>query len=110
MSDRDCQHGQLTRVCDRCADAAEIEQLRAELAAAREREARMQWQPIETAPRDGSSVLLLGRGGRHADGFWEAKAYAGNGCWVWPYVKCEPLHWMPLPAPPGAALAEGGRG
>lgn len=41
MSDRDCQHGQLTRVCDRCADASEIEQLRAELAASREREARM---------------------------------------------------------------------
>lgn len=31
MSDRDCQHGQLTRVCDRCADAAEIERLRAEI-------------------------------------------------------------------------------
>lgn len=41
MSDRDCPHGQLTRVCDRCADAAEIERLRAELAASREREARM---------------------------------------------------------------------
>lgn len=31
MSDRDCQHGQLSRACDRCADAAEIEQLRAEI-------------------------------------------------------------------------------
>lgn len=60
----------------------------------------MGWQPIETAPRDGTSVLLLGRGGRHADGFWEPKAYACNGCWVWPYVKCEPSHWMPLPVAP----------
>lgn len=64
------------------------------------------WQPIETAPRDRTSVLLLGRGGKHADGFWEPKAYAGNGCWVWPYVKCEPSHWMPLPPPP-AARAKG---
>lgn len=32
MSDRDCQHGQLSHVCDRCADAAEIEKLRNDLA------------------------------------------------------------------------------
>ena len=28
---RDCQHGQLARSCDRCADAAEIAELRAEV-------------------------------------------------------------------------------
>lgn len=65
----------------------------------------MEWQPIETAPRDGTSVLLLGRGGRYADGFWEPKAYSGNGCWVWPYVKCEPTNWMPLP---GQEVGAGG--
>ena len=36
-SARDCEHGQLARSCDRCADAREIEELRAELAAERER-------------------------------------------------------------------------
>lgn len=60
----------------------------------------MEWQPIETAPRDGTSVLLLGRSGRHADGVIEPN---GNGEWVWPYVMAEPTHWMPLPAPPSNA-------
>ena len=60
------------------------------------------WLPIGTAPHDGSSVLLLGQSGRHADGFWESAAYNGNGCWVWAYVKCEPTHWMPLPEAPNA--------
>ena len=59
-----------------------------------------EWRPIETAPKDGTRVLLLGRGMRHADGHWESKAYNGNGCWVWPYVKAEPRNWMPLPPPP----------
>lgn len=64
------------------------------------------WQPIETAPKDGRSVLLLGRNARHADGFWEKKAYAGNGCWVWPYVKAEPIAWQPLPPSPAAERAQ----
>ncbi|MCA9339788.1 MAG: DUF551 domain-containing protein, partial [Candidatus Saccharibacteria bacterium] len=42
----------------------------------------------------------LGKSGRHADGFWEPAAFAGNGCWVWPYVRSDPTHWMPLPAAP----------
>ena len=58
------------------------------------------WQPIETAPKDGTVVLLLGRSGRHADGFFEPKAYNGIGVWVWPYVHAEPTHWQPLPEPP----------
>ena len=56
------------------------------------------WQPIESAPRDGTRVLLLGSDKRHADGYWKARA--GHGCWVWPYVKAEPRKWMPLPRPP----------
>lgn len=31
QADRDCEHGQLGRACDRCADAREIAQLRAAL-------------------------------------------------------------------------------
>ena len=56
------------------------------------------WQPIETAPKDGSSILLATPKGRIADGFW-ALTY---GVWSWPYVMVEPTHWMPLPAPPGS--------
>ena len=42
-----------------------------------------------------NSVLLLGKSGRHADGFWGAIYIAGNGCWVWPYVRSDPTHWCP---------------
>jgi hypothetical protein len=34
---RDCEHGQLARSCDRCADAAEIADLHQQLAAERKR-------------------------------------------------------------------------
>lgn len=53
------------------------------------------WQPIETAPKDGTKILL---GNRHvcADGYWLQAAYAGNGAWIWPYVNKTPTHWTPL--------------
>lgn len=56
------------------------------------------WQPIETAPKDGSFILLATPKGRIADGFW-SPVY---GVWSWPYVMVEPTHWMPLPGRPGA--------
>jgi hypothetical protein len=63
------------------------------------------WQPIETAPKDGTEVILRGRGHAHriADGYWLKSAYNGNGAWVWPYVHLKPLYWMPLPSAPLAA-------
>jgi hypothetical protein len=45
--DRDCEHGQLARVCDRCADAKEIKELRAMLD--RERSQRKQCADIASA-------------------------------------------------------------
>lgn len=59
------------------------------------------WQPIETAPKDGSFILLATPKGRIADGFW-SPVY---GVWSWPYVMVEPTHWMPLPELPGAQSA-----
>lgn len=56
------------------------------------------WQPIETAPKDGSFILLATPKGRIADGFWSLV----YGVWSWPYVMVEPTHWMPLPELPGA--------
>ena len=61
------------------------------------------WLPIETAPKDGTRVLLWRRAIRDqpapimADGFW------CETCWVWPYILSEPTHWQPLPAPPERA-------
>jgi len=89
---------------------AEIRKLRAELAASREREARMQWQPIETAPTDGARILLCGKGGKIADGYYgQPDGFANPKRFVWPYIHAYPTHWMPLQAPP-AALAEGAQG
>lgn len=66
----------------------------------------MNWQTIETAPKDGTHILLRHKKGRIADGCWLA-ANSSSGCWVWAYVKIEPTHWMPLPAAPGAAEERG---
>ena len=61
------------------------------------------WQPIETAPKDGSFILLATPKGRIADGFW-SPVY---GVWSWPYVMVEPTRWRPLPELPGAQPAPG---
>ena len=79
----------------------------------------MNWQPIETAPKDGTWVLLFGgktseddymRTGvlieRPVTAFWnnsecydEYWAFAfWDGDWREEYS--DPTHWMPLPEPP----------
>ena len=78
----------------------------------------MNWQPIETAPRDGTKILLA-----HSDvidvGFWHVReqfryepydrdghdlyrriADAPYELWDWNGPGC-PTHWMPIPDPPG---------
>ena len=57
------------------------------------------WLPIESAPKDGSEILLVSRKGRIANGCWMT-ANDRRGTWMWPYVMVEPTHWMPLPQPP----------
>ena len=53
-------------------------------------------KPIETAPKDGSKVLLS-NGKEYADGYWLAEAYGGNGAWIWPYIHKSPTYWSELP-------------
>jgi hypothetical protein len=57
-----------------------------------------EWQPIETAPKDGKDILVFGEQLRRV-AFWDE---ARGGLWSrWP--GREPIratHWMPLPEPP----------
>jgi hypothetical protein len=54
------------------------------------------WQPIETAPKDGTMILLCTPGGKAAGGAFHARYKV----WSWPYVMAEPTHWQPLPPAP----------
>lgn len=62
----------------------------------------MDWQPIETAPRDGTPVLACISGpDYYADRVqWDS----GRGAWVYPCRLHGPgvplTHWMALPEPP----------
>uniref|UniRef100_UPI00334218F3 hypothetical protein n=1 Tax=Castellaniella defragrans TaxID=75697 RepID=UPI00334218F3 len=56
------------------------------------REAFEKWQPIDTAPKDGTEVLLRGKKGQIANGYVN-----DVGRRVWPYIRCEPVEWMPIP-------------
>lgn len=84
----------------------------------------MGWQPIETAPRDGTVVKLLipyepsiFSEEQCADvGYWQDWSQAsmkrmgmdwekwGGGCWRFNgddgEFDIQPTHWMPLPSPP----------
>jgi hypothetical protein len=72
-----------------------------------------EWQPIETAPKDGTLVVLVGK---IVDG-WAQPTRACVGSWSfeqrppyfvagWAFVapgyiaEFNPTHWMPLPEPP----------
>jgi hypothetical protein len=63
------------------------------------------WQPIETAPRDGTVVWVFN--GEQACMWWDHVC----GLWLWSEVLLsdvdpepdQPTHWRPLPAPPQEA-------
>lgn len=79
----------------------------------------MMWQPIETAPKDGTALLVMRniwpgtKTGRAEDcnghntyvaGYWSSE---NEGRWMCymdqirdPECPIEPTHWMPLPQPP----------
>lgn len=59
------------------------------------------WQPIKTAPKDGTKILGFGDGGCIASTRYYAPSSRTqmwlNGVNDGPW---EPTHWMPIPAPP----------
>lgn len=65
------------------------------------------WQPIETAPKDGTRVLLWSRGFLPMLGAWlehTGMAYQKPAWWSnnVPIIP-QPTHWFPIPTPPAEA-------
>ncbi len=80
----------------------------------------MEWQPIETAPKDGTWILAINNRRNQAVIIWRDDAFdegdpdrtRGEGGWIHPFTTgyrstfwnggcgSVPTHWMPLPEPP----------
>ena len=63
----------------------------------------MGWNPIETAPKDGTRVLGAIDCGSGAKVVYEVAFYPIDGEWRRPVPATDvlfPTHWMPLPEPP----------
>lgn len=62
---------------------------------------RADWRPIETAPKDGTDILIWSRAGREI-----GKYLAGREAWLGHGDNGSgwrtPTHWQPLPEPPDA--------
>ena len=62
-------------------------------------DAVVDWQPIETAPTDGTPILGARQGSK-----WQQVLYWDDGCDAGWYSSAgrehHPSHWQPLPEPP----------
>lgn len=73
-------------------DGWQVEYVRADLVP--------QWQPIETAPKDGSEFLCWSKGWRYPHmAYWESEYMSFENPFTYDFMD-QPTHWMPLPAPP----------
>lgn len=75
--------------------------------------AQVEWQPIETAPRDGRAILIAAYGAVHIVR-WAHSMRSRRSARSFPWLADEggnawrddvPTHWRPLPAPPSQARA-----
>jgi hypothetical protein len=71
------------------------------------------WRPIETAPKDGTDILLYVQEEITSGSWSERKSFDGRDISCWVYAELDehgcgccsdkgepPTHWMPLPDPP----------
>lgn len=65
------------------------------------------WQPIETAPKDGTVAVLLDAKKMKASIGYMVRT-CGNYAFTWECASTgkmlKPSHWMPLPEPPKAGI------
>jgi hypothetical protein len=83
---------------------ARITELEAQVADLSAQLAAQQWQPIETAPLDGTQILVRCCGEGRI-GFWDGYHWLtvpGR----YAMTQIPPTHWMPFPDPPLAAQQE----
>lgn len=61
----------------------------------------MQWEPIESAPKDSTVVLLWAESYYPVIGWYDAGKRSWQDVWEheWRRPK-QPTHWMPIPEPP----------
>lgn len=59
-------------------------------------QSRQQWKPIETAPKDGTEVVVVDIDGDR----FIASSIDGQNWYDGFFPIYHPTHWMPLPAPP----------
>ena len=63
----------------------------------------IEWQPISTAPKDGTWVLLYHKGAKLHEWYWDGGIWTDddmrNGL-EWSDGEYGPTHWMPRPEPP----------
>jgi hypothetical protein len=71
----------------------------------------MTWQPIETAPKDGTRVLAYWPGGDNKNAAVQVESWFGpwgmgsaklawQNAFEWADGYNGPTHWLPLPEPP----------
>lgn len=78
------------------------------------------WRPIETAPRDGTCVLLLITNSKRriSTGRWDSQEYHKKPRPFWhvdmwsfggpeTHRGVQPTHWQPLPGPPEREAGDG---
>ena len=73
----------------------------------------MEWQPIETAPKDETTILVYGcwegelHGRDDEPDVWKASYFYGTwsieGGEYYSQRVINPTHWMPLPLPPNVS-------
>ena len=71
----------------------------------------MEWQPIETAPKDETGILVVSGGVVGEANYKDYDGYEPGWFWINTYPQdsdpIDPTHWMPLPDPPSGDQGRG---